>query len=150
MKAWKVILATLIIYLAGLASGALIVKQLEQRTRRPPPERTARSFPWSMRRADFLERLQRDLDLSQAQSNRIGQILRECHEGNKRLWESIEPQIREETKRLREKIVAELDPSQQERYLEMLKQRGAGHRDSSAWRGKNGPRRERPPDSPPQ
>jgi hypothetical protein len=100
----------------------------------------------------MLQRLQRDLALSPEQSARIDVILQEGRKRTRQLWEQVSPQMREETRLVRESIQAELTPEQRVKYDESLKRRrswgsrsdGDGPRDSD---GRRGPRSEPPHDT---
>lgn len=145
MKIWKVILATLVIFTAGILTGA-VVSRLASRTRPPlwrlheagdkkllPPgsnRETARlTMPFSRPPAralarDFLERLDRELKLQPEQHRRIQKILEESQKRNKEIWEKIEPEVREEMKCSREEIRGLLT-SEQRKHLDELMKRPA-------------------------
>ncbi len=122
MKHWQVILAAALIFATGAATGALGYRtyrnatQPGQRTREPggPP-------PMMDRRFDFLGRLKRDLELSEDQANRIDLILQEGSKRTRQLWDTVQPQMHEEMKRVTERIKAELNPEQRTRFEEQSK-----------------------------
>lgn len=124
MKTWKVILATLAIFSAGMVTGGLLVQQALHvkfaHLFNPPP---ANLPPWAIMRREFLERMDRDLALSPEQHARIEKIMAESQERTKILWKIIGPEMEEELRLTREKIRFELKPGQQEKFQELLKPR---------------------------
>lgn len=121
MKAWKVILAALVLFAAGAITGAVVARwqahrayQAEQSKRSPLP-------PTAWQRLEFLRRAQRDLSLNDEQKTRIDGLLKDSQERFRKLWEPIAPQARTEFETLRDRIRAELTPEQQQRFDELLK-----------------------------
>jgi hypothetical protein len=124
VNAWKIVLITAVIYGAGFVSGGALNRAnktlLPSRPRTIertalPPAMTAR------RQAEYLARLNRELQLTPQQFDRIQAILQESNARTQQLWESIQPQWRDETRATRQKIRAELDPRQQRRLTEISK-----------------------------
>src|SRR5262249_20332555 len=118
VKIWKVILAALVIFAAGVMTGGL-TGRLKSTEPLPPPATV--SFGPLRQRGDLLDRMQRQLYVTADQRQRIESILHENHEHMKQLWDSIAPQAQEEHRRVRERIRAELKPEQQKRFEEMLR-----------------------------
>ncbi len=131
MKAWQVILASIVIFLAGAVSGGLLVNQKNQERIHPV---TKNPGPWAIQRGDFLRRIERELYLSPEQRERIERILRESHERSKPLWEKVEPQMREEMRQVREKIRAELNSDQQKKFDTLNRARGPGRQSEQFMR----------------
>lgn len=125
MKAWKAILAALVIFSAGVVAGVLTVRLKAPKAARPPAgERSA--MPWSsQQRSEYLRRMQRHLNLTPAQNARIEKLLQESQERMKKLWEPVAPQAREEFRTVREQILLELNPEQKKKYEEVFKPRSA-------------------------
>lgn len=122
MKAWKAILAALVIFAAGVVTGALTV-------RLKPADSVAVASPSGnfgplRPRGDLLERMQRQLYLTPEQRGRIEGILRENHDRMKQIWDSIAPQAQAERRRVNELIRNELTPEQQKRYEDLQKPHG--------------------------
>lgn len=116
MKAWKVILAALVIFSAGVVTGGLTMSR--QSLPAPPAHRNNAQAPWNSRpRGDFLGRMQRELSLNKSQSDQIEQHLRESQDQMKQLWEA-------EQRKLRDRIRNELTPDQKSKYEEVFKRRG--------------------------
>lgn len=129
MNTWKVILATMVIFGAGVVTGGLLVRNTRIITPNPPPAAATqqpRPFfqggPAGFVRVDFLRRAERELALTGEQRDQIDQIIRESQERTKKLMEPISPQIREEMQQTKDKFLAVLTPEQKARFEEMLKQ----------------------------
>jgi hypothetical protein len=143
VNTWKVILATLVIFGTGVLTGGLLVTysnsvlrpvhppaapdgprrnpdavapQARRDSRLPPP-------PNLVLRREFLARLTRELELTREQRRDIEKIISEGQERTRELWQRVEPQVRAELARTRQKIRAELTPEQRARFQELLKQR---------------------------
>ncbi len=121
MKAWKVILAAVLLFAAGTTTGAAVTRIRSRQAVRA--ELAARSplpaIAWQ--RYEFLRRAQRDLKLSEEQKARIDGLVKESQERFRKVWEPIAPQARAEFEALREQIRTELKPEQQLRFNELLK-----------------------------
>jgi Spy/CpxP family protein refolding chaperone len=150
VKIWKVIFAALVIFVAGAVTGALVT---ELRLQRTPPSAPADSKLSIPRRGpgEFMTRMEQELGLTQEQSQKIDQILRESRDRMRELSEQIAPQARDEHKRTRELIRAELTPEQAAKFEEHFQHRGS----ERYPRGEGGPPRgksageERRPSAPP-
>jgi hypothetical protein len=144
VNTWKVILATLVIFGAGVVTGGLIVSLSNRESKplakiasaddpaRPPDGETNRapvrlpppvSVPQHSVSRDFLTCLDRELKLSPEQRERIKKIIAEGQEQTKTLWKTIEPDVHKEMREIKDKIRAELTPEQQTRFNELLKPR---------------------------
>lgn len=114
MSTWKVILATLIIFAAGVVTGGLFVKGSSKKAAKPKEVNLVRT--------EMLRRLTRDLNLNAQQRQKINDILQESNERGKILRDVIEPELRAEYKKAIEDIREQLTPSQRNRFDELLKQ----------------------------
>ncbi len=114
MSTWKVILATLVIFSAGLFTGALLVKQMTPPAPVPSPQ---------FGRIEMLRRLSRILSLTPEQNERLDTIMRESQERTKVYWELLEPELRTEFRKTRDEIREVLTPEQRKEFDERLKQR---------------------------
>lgn len=141
MNAWKVILATLVIFVAGVVTGGLLVSYSDNVLRHPHktagPEapkhnaqttaasRDARPLlaPIFLIRKEFLERLDRELKLTPEQRGRIEKIISEGQDRIKGVCQKVDPEAREEIAKTREKIRAELTNDQIPLFAELLKRR---------------------------
>ena len=113
MKHWKVILATLVIFVAGIVTGGLAMKRLQ-------PEPATTKTPPSLQRFDLLRRMEKRLDLTPAQQERIEQIVHESQERTKKAWEQVRPLIRDEFQRVLDRIRDELTSEQRKKFEKLL------------------------------
>jgi len=123
VNAWKAIFAALVIFCAGMVTGGVAGKFLK---RQPVPLRLPAGVtvgPGWMQRMEYVKRAERQLDLTPAQRERMEQIVRESQERMKQLWEPIAPHAREEARRVRERILAELNPEQAKKFEQLSKPR---------------------------
>lgn len=117
MSPWKVILATLVIFIAGLGTGVLLEKH---RGTSSLPE-TPPGLP--TQRLDLIGRMNQQLDLTPAQRESIEQILRESRDRIRKLREIVEPKVKEETRLVRERIRQVLTPMQIRKFDKLMEQR---------------------------
>ena len=117
---WKVILATLVIFVAGLVTGAIGVQRLLKRS--APQPRSEIMHPW-MLRDGFRVELERRLQLTPEQSERIERITREGQERVREISSLVTPEIQVELKAVREEIRETLTPEQRAKFEEMLRTR---------------------------
>ena len=146
MNSWKVILATMVIFGAGVITGGLVVHHAVG----PQRARQARVLgggtnatpqtvtPAQMQRMEFLIRANLELDLTPDQRERIEKILREGQEKSRKIWEAVQPDMRKELQLVRERIKAELSPEQRRRFEELMK------KSSRPIRPEEQPMRDRP------
>jgi hypothetical protein len=128
VKEWKVILAALVIFGAGVVTGALVVN-LSRKPLRPqnvfigPPPGAAVSAgvkpPWHDQRYEFVRRAERQLDLSPDQRQRIDALVRDSQQRTKTLWEAFSPKLAEEMRKVRDQVREVLTPEQRKRFEEM-------------------------------
>jgi Spy/CpxP family protein refolding chaperone len=141
VKAWKIILAAAIIFVAGAVTGTVVYTQLiQKKVQQQRPVNSPSSFP----RPDFWKWMGDRLELSQDQRDKINQIVTDSHERLKPLRELIDPIMQEELKRVNDEILKVLTPEQKKKYEEFLK-RGPGRRPEGPPPGGFGPRGDRPP-----
>lgn len=143
MKIWKVILAALVIFAAGIMTGAVANRSYHRSHRffpreqhepvanvAPPAANSNREAHLSLpfmkppgrgQGKEFLEHLEKELKLDEEQHKRVEKILSESQKRTKELWEKVAPEMREEMKRSREAIREILTPEQNARMDELLK-----------------------------
>ena len=127
MNSWKVILATIVIFGAGVFTGALVVQYTtgiyETRHQRTwSGIRSAESGSPGGMRLEFLHRMQRDLDLTAEQRERIDKLLKQSQERTRKLMEPVSPQLRQELQRAKAEFREVLTSAQQLHFDELLKQ----------------------------
>ena len=120
MSPWKVILATLVIFIAGLMTGAVGVHSLLKNNRPSRPPEPLQ--PW-MLRDGFRVELDRRLELTPEQNDRIERIMREGQERIREVWSLVGPEVQAELKAVREEIRAELSPEQRRQFEEVIRSR---------------------------
>lgn len=128
MNTWKVILATLVIFVAGVVTGGLLVRRSQHtgvahRQRFAGEVRTSVNSPSSAggMRLEFLRRAQRDLDLSPEQRERIDKLLKEAQERTHKIMEPVNPELRRELQRTRDEFRSVLNLAQQAHFDELVK-----------------------------
>lgn len=126
MNSWKVILATVVIFGAGVLTGGLLVNHVVRENRPLPAPRSPETW-----RRDFVGHLDKALKLTPEQHAAISKIVAEGQDRNREIW-------RQEMEQVHQRIRAELTPEQQKKFEAMTKQ-FAPH----------GPPQDRPPAGPP-
>ena len=126
MSPWKVILATMVIFVCGLVTGAMLTRTMMPRNEPalavlPAPASAAAPPLLQMQRAAFFKALDKQLDLSGEQRDQIGKIMKASQERTQPLWSKIKPQMNEELKIVREEIRAVLTPEQRKKFVELLR-----------------------------
>jgi hypothetical protein len=140
VNSWKVILATLVIFVTGVVTGALLfghsgkslpLMRKGSSTNVSPPgtngvSRSKIQPPLTgPLRKDFLDRLDKELQLSAQQRERVEKIISEGQENTRELWDLVEPEIYAEMIGAKARIRQELTPEQAEHFAECLKKRPA-------------------------
>ena len=149
MKPWKVILATLVIFGAGVMTGALAVRIAAQTKQRSPSQAAHGSKarpPKPVQKSDFLQRLERELALTSEQRTQVEKALAESHKRTKALWEPLQPQFQAEVDRVEGEIRECLKPEQLAKFEQLIKPRALLKHDETGEerRGKD-PKPLRPP-----
>ena len=119
MTPWKAILAALMIFLTGAVSGGMGMQIYLNHTAHSPPVR----LPPMAMRLQFLHRLSAKLGLTQEQSERIDQIVREGQQRIQKLYEPVSSTAEEEMRSIHRHIEAELTPDQRKQFNELLRER---------------------------
>ncbi|HWW03620.1 MAG TPA: hypothetical protein VNZ64_28210 [Candidatus Acidoferrum sp.] len=131
MNTWKVILATLVIFATGVVTGGLLAvysgRSFVLRPQHPNAPRSPQSVSAGGLRLEFLRRIQRDLDLTPEQRERIDKILKESQEHTRKLMEPISPALKEEFQRTKEEFRQVLTAEQRARFDELFKHQQRPH-----------------------
>jgi hypothetical protein len=144
----------MVIFGTGVVTGGLVARHAERgRFNRPqanqPPARHIQATTAGVR-VEFLRRVQRDLDLTAEQRERIDRILKESQERTHTIMEPVSPLLRQELQRTKEAFREELTPAQRTRFEELLKQQNQRPREGKQeGRPQGPPPRDRTPDSQP-
>lgn len=124
MSPWKVILATVIIFAAGVITGGVLVHRVQRAEGpRPPPvlpgpQQELMPTPWFARR-EFLDRMDHHLNLNREQYDRIAKILQDSQDRTRRIVARVGPEIQEELRHVRREIRTELKPEQAKKFDEL-------------------------------
>ena len=117
MKIWKVILATLVIFVAGALAGGMFVRSIT------PPATPAKGPTMANAPQQFFQaRLKKELQLTADQTNRIDKIFTESNARRKTLSDLIEPEMKKERQEVHDEIRAILTAEQREKFEQLLKQ----------------------------
>lgn len=150
MNTWKVILATLVIFVAGVLTGGLLVSYADHASqkfqrkqarenfrppvnanpaanpRNPHPFSNPSNLPSRVTRglsAEFVQRLDTEVHLTSVQRERIEQIIADGQLRNKEIMERVNPDLRHEMMETQKQIRDLLTPGQRVRFEEVMKQR---------------------------
>jgi len=146
VNAWKVVCAALVIFVAGIVTGATLVRfaqgPRQWRTQRPgmeyraqpnfahpgnpnltnePRPQNAPNPAGGLLSREFIQVLERQLRLTPEQRDRVDQIMVEGQERVRELRSRIDPELRKELQQTREQIRAVLTPEQREQFEQMMK-----------------------------
>ncbi len=118
----------MLIFGTGVVTGGLLVAHSgylrPARTQRPVaarPAPPAAQAPAGGPRLEFLRRVQRELDLTPAQRERVDAILNEGQERTRKIMDPVMPRLREELQRTKDEFRAVLVPEQQARFDALIK-----------------------------
>src|SRR4051794_35014862 len=123
----------MIIFGCGVVTGGLVVRVKTAHPRagaradhgttaaRNNPITTPGAPPWQLQRKDFLDKMDRQLDLTPEQRQNIDKVMHDSLDRTRPLWQQIAPQMRDEMRRVREEIRKELTPEQQKKFNDLIK-----------------------------
>jgi len=131
MNTWKVILATLVIFGAGVITGGIFNRQCTNLIH-PASAATADTAASTNHvvpppaqipgmRKDFVKRMDRELHLSPEQREKIDKIMADGQEHIGELWNKIAPDCAAQWHETLEKIRAELTDEQKVQFAEFMK-----------------------------
>jgi hypothetical protein len=138
---WKVILATAVIFGAGVFTGGLLVQNVDhsrlRNWHRPTASTDARSQtnkvdatrpqePVHPRQPEmfsrqFVQQLDDALDLTPEQRDKISKIIADGQERNRQIWTNYVPQIYKVTQDVQQQIRTELTPDQLKQFETLMK-----------------------------
>jgi Spy/CpxP family protein refolding chaperone len=147
VNTWKVVCATLVIFVAGIVTGATLVRfaqgprqwRVQQRPgvehqaqpgfghpRTPnlpndPRLPNAANSGGGLLSREFIQVLERQLRLTPEQRQQVDKIMVEGQERVRELRSRIDPELRKELQQTREQIRAVLTPEQREQFEQMMK-----------------------------
>ena len=117
----------MVIFGAGVVTGGLLVRHSERiqfpRQQRPAvqPRPAQPNSPGGIR-VEFLRRIERELNLTPDQHERIDKIIALSQERTKKIMEPLTPKMREEVQRTKDEFREALTADQRTRFDELLKQ----------------------------
>jgi Spy/CpxP family protein refolding chaperone len=125
-------LAAILIFAAGVATGGLTV-QLRRLVHPRPASSATAAAPWLLQRPELQvrmlsQRMTRQLDLTADQRERLEIIVRESQGRMRGVAEEVAPRTRAEFQRLRQQIHEILNPDQRAKFDKLYQRREAGHR----------------------
>jgi Spy/CpxP family protein refolding chaperone len=139
---WKVILATVVIFGAGVFTGGLLVNYVDHPHHGNPhrPQAGAADHPPTNNPAppvlpeipmpriadrmgkQFVQQLNDTLQLTPEQREKIEKIIAAGQEQNREIWTNVAPKMRAVMQEVNQQIRAELTPEQLKPFEELLKQ----------------------------
>lgn len=125
MNSWKVILATLVIFGAGVITGALALKKNIPPPVAPPPP--AQPAPGVDAQRRLQDRMKREMQLTPEQIEKLEKIFTESRERIKIIWNLLGPELQTEHRKVLDEIRAELSDQQKKKLEELLKQPRRGY-----------------------
>jgi len=141
MNFWKIPLAAVVIFCAGVITGSLLIGPISgkpaansepvavESTARPPegnhgpggkPEVPLPRLAERLSK-EFVHRLDKSLHLTLVQSNNIARIVAEGQEQNRVLWTNVAPHMRKVIQEVNQQIRAELNPEQLKQFEALMK-----------------------------
>lgn len=132
MNYWKVILATVVIFGAGVVTGGLLVNYVNHpHTKNPrhaqenhvPPRPVEIPMPRVAEKMgkQFVQQLNDRLQLTPEQREKIEKIIADGQERNHEIWTNVAPKMRSVMQEVNRQIRAELTPEQLKIFEEMLR-----------------------------
>ena len=147
MNSWKIILATIVIFGAGVMAGGLLVSHVDRFNRnnhrppgaefRPPggehePGRgMGMEFPRprqpDLLNTNFVRRLDDALKLTADQRSAIAKIIAEGQDQNHSIWTNNAEQMRKVMQDVRHRVREQLSPDQQKQFDELMRRAPQHH-----------------------
>lgn len=135
MNYWKVILASIVIFGAGVLTGGFLVGHATHRPipiNRPPYRPPYDTLPPQMRpgflNTNFVQELNDKLDLDQKQREQIRKIIAQAQQNTHDLWKLVAPQFQLVWRDTREQIRDVLTPEQRKEFEMLLRQQRQSRR----------------------
>jgi hypothetical protein len=139
VNSWKVILATVVIFGAGVMTGGLLVNYVDHSHHSHRPPEPAQRPPENYDRADqhpqdiprppladrlskqFLQQLDDKLQLTSEQHDKIAKIVADGQERNHEIWTNVAPKMFAIMQDVNRQIRVELKPEQQKQFEELVR-----------------------------
>jgi len=151
VNVWKIVCATLVIFIAGIVTGVVLMRLGERggknfvRPARDPalriqtnnagapnlgpannpkrPNDNSGNPSGGPMSREFVVLLERQLQLSPAQREQVTKLMLEGQERIRQLRQKVDPEVRKEMQQTHEKIQSLLTPEQREQFQRLIKQR---------------------------
>lgn len=122
VNAWKVIVPTLVIFIAGIVTGLVVDKFVGQQHPAKPVGAINQQAanPWLYRNRELLKRMDRELDLTPDQHKRIASDMADSQK-----------RVRFELQQLHLAIAKELTPEQRKKFESLTRPRMEKHRNAT-------------------
>jgi len=168
IKTWQVVLATLLIFVAGLATGGAVAFRVvhviaaHHRRDQEQLQQARRPGGWGLGQQapsfgpQLVRRFANQLDLTPEQSARINPIIRRTALDLNRLRRETQLSTALAMERMQDEIADQLTPPQRAKFEDLLSQQRARlqqiiqERKARQNQGHQGPYQDAPPQSPPQ
>lgn len=123
MKRWQVIAAAALLFASGIGTGLFLARG--SASPRPRPDAAARPEAQFARlmeaRLSAIRRMERELDLTPEQREKIEALVKETQSRTKQAWQDMQPRLRDEFRTLREGIRGVLTPEQQRQFEKLMR-----------------------------
>ena len=132
---WKIVLATMVIVGTGVVTGGLLVQHASRlRPAHSNARATASARPAPLPtpaglKLDYLRRMEKELDLTAEQRERVDRIISQSQDRARKIIEPLRPQLTEEVKRARQEFGEVLTPPQRTRLDELARQQQQHNRE---------------------
>jgi len=124
MNSWKIILAAIVIFGAGVVTGGLLVHHVThvRPGNRRLPRETEDFVPRpELLKTNFVLRLDKAVHLTPEQRNEIEKIIAEGQQQNREIWKEVAPQFHPIFQDVHRRIREALSPAQQKQFEELLR-----------------------------
>jgi Spy/CpxP family protein refolding chaperone len=130
VNSWKVILATIVIFGAGVVTGGLLVNYVMHSSHRhplPPPviqpdDGLPPQIRAEMLKKQFVQQLDDKLNLTKEQREQIQKIIADAQQNSRDLWKLVAPQFKALMQDTRQQIREVLTPEQRKQFEMLMKQ----------------------------
>ena len=116
VKPWRILVAVLLIFSAGLATGRLSARLQNRATRNANPG-------WSGERVDFLRQIGTKINLTPEQHAKVEVIMKESRERTHKITEPMRAAVRQEFESVKLRILAELTEDQRKDFERLWAER---------------------------
>ena len=122
MNAWKIILATFLIFGTGMVTGALLIHNVSSSANDPklPLPQPAQTNAPDVTRVAFLKQVESALHLTPEEHKNIDKILQDSQDRTKKMMDPVMTRVREEAEKTKAEFRAVLSPEQQKRFDDLM------------------------------